>query len=43
MAASAKIPLPFTFTFTFTVTGVTEAGHLYNPANIVETSDSGSF
>jgi len=41
MTTGAKASLPYSFTFT--VTDVTEAGHDYNPANNVETSDSGSF
>jgi hypothetical protein len=41
ITTGAKIALPFSFTFT--VTDVTEAGHAYNPALNVETSDSGSF
>lgn len=41
ITTGAKIPLPFSFTFT--VTGVTLGGYDYNPANNVETSDTGSF
>ena len=41
ITTTAKGSLPFSFTFT--VTDVSEAGHVYNAANNVETSDSGSF
>uniref|UniRef100_UPI002608D00A putative Ig domain-containing protein n=1 Tax=uncultured Muriicola sp. TaxID=1583102 RepID=UPI002608D00A len=41
LTTSGKQRLPFSFTFT--VTDVTASGYTYNPANNVETSDSGSF